>query len=186
MLIVIAMDQLQQRWRQPYWQAVHHNPAKLAEGRNHLIAFGAVQEKLDDPEYFRESHLQLLIKSYQEAEPGQWTFDFLHHHIKANPDINCKAATHGRRLGYTVFEKTNPYNSKDESESMGFSHLKKRLTKKGLITVQKAHVVSEQRNRKDESTYHHRYVEKTKKTIWYRPDQITINHAVFYAATNAA
>jgi hypothetical protein len=185
-LVTIMLAKNKETRMATYWKKLTKNPDAFAVLKEHLIIHGADRSRMDDAQYFRQRHLDLLIKSYKDAKTGQSSYQLLHEMIDANPDLNCKAATYGRQMGYSVFEKENPVNGKDESESMGFSHLKQRLVKKGLIHVTKEHIESDYRGRKDEKTYHHRYVRESKKTIWYRPDQVLINYSLFYAETKAA
>jgi hypothetical protein len=170
-LITVGIRLMKQRWMRYYWRKVNKNPDALSELRNQLIAHGADDSMLDNPEYFRQRHLDLLLKTYKEEEPGQESFYFLHTYLEANPDLNCRQDTYASKLGLAA--------------AMSFCHIKFRLQKKGLIQVRKDHIESEYRARKDEKMFHHRYVRKTKQTIWFRPDQITINRAI-YAQKKAA
>jgi hypothetical protein len=180
-LAAIGVEKLKDKPRTTYWKKVTKNPDALAELRTHLIAYGADATRLDtDPEYFRLSHLQLLEASYKNEGPGRSSFYLLHKFIDANPDINYKAATYAFKMGYSVQEREDKVTGKDEAHSSGFSRLKHKLKALGLITVKKAHIESEYRARKDEKIFHHRYVRRTKKTIWFRPDQININNDAIY------
>lgn len=178
-LTAIGMDLFKRVPLNAYRKKVTKNQDALNELRNHLIAYGADEKRLDDPEYFRQQHLRLLIKTYREADPGQSSFYLLHKLIDANPDLNFKSATYAEKMGYSVLERTNE-RGKDQSVSVGFGHLKRRLAKKGVISVFKAHVESDWRARKDEKVFHHRYVRRTKQTIWFRPDQILLNEEIVY------
>lgn len=185
-IIALGIEKMKDKPRDAYWQKVTKNQDALGELRNHLIAYGADQQRLDNPEYFRQCHLRLLKLTYKEAGPGQTSFYLLHKYIQANPDINMKAATYARKMGYAVLEHQNQATRKDESKSMGFSHLKWRLATKGLIIISKDQVESDYRARKDEKIFHHRYVRDTKRTIWFLPDQLNINHAEIFKTTAAA
>lgn len=165
MLLAIGLRHMKQRWMQMYWKKVNRNPDAFNELRNHLVVYGADQSQLDNPEYFRQCHMELLKLTYEKEEPGQTSFYLLHKFIDANPDLNCRQETYAFKLGY--------------SSTMGFCYLKFRLQKKGLIQVRKEHVESEYRARKDEKTFHCSYVRRTKRTVWFRPDQITISKAIF-------
>jgi hypothetical protein len=182
-LITIAIGHAKKRRGNMYRKKLENNLLALAELRSLLVKFGADINRIDDPEYFREQHLRLLTRSYKNDIMDQSTYRFLHEVIDANPDLNAKEATYGREMGYSVLEKTNQYTGKDESESLGFGHLKRRLIEKGLIGITKEHINSEYRARKDEEKFHHRYdKDNTKTTVWFRPCQIWINYAAFYAA----
>lgn len=167
-LIAIGLERMKDSWMQVYWQKVTKNQAAFSELKSHLIAWlDADQRRLeDDPEYFRDCHLELLKKTYKEEAPGQESFDFLHHFITANPDLNARQDTYALKFGLQA--------------AMSFVHIKRKLQSKGLIHVRKDHVESEYRAHKDEQVFHHRYVRKTKQTIWFRPDQITIKHEAIF------
>lgn len=167
-LVTIALGKLKEKWNFMYNKKLSQNPNALAEVRNHLVEFGADRKRLDqDPEYLRERHLALLINTYKSEESGQSSFSLLHEHIEANPDLNARQDTLAYKLGYAA--------------AMSFCHLKFKLIKNGLIKVAKEHVRSEYRARKDENIFHHRWLRKSKQTIWFRPDQITINYAAIFA-----
>jgi hypothetical protein len=185
-LISVALLHKQSDRMQVYWNKVTQNQDMYKLLYDLLVQFGADSSRLQNPEYFRECHLELQCQTYQEEKPGQPAFNFIHNMLKANPDLNCKASTYGRQMGYAVFETANPVTKKDESRCMCFGHLKKRLMKKGLIDITVDHIESEVISRKDERVYHHRYNRKSGKTVWFRPDQIAINKAVFFTPKTAA
>lgn len=185
-LFPLGIDRMKERCRYMYNKKINKNTTTRREISNHAVAYGANQEKLGNTEYFRHSHLVLQLKTYKEEPAGQTSFYLTHDHVDANPDLNFKQATLARRMGYAVLEKTDPVTGKDISESIGVGHFLRRLAKKNLITIKKGHVESEYRARKDEAVFHHRFVRETKKTIWYRPNQITVNHEAIFVQKRMA
>jgi hypothetical protein len=185
-LISLAIQKLKDNWMQVYWKKLNQNPDEYKRLYDLLVYVGADPSKMDDPEIFREYHLEAMLQAYKEEKPGQPIYDYLHKHLKVNPDLNCKEATYARKMGYTVYEKENARTKKDESRSAGFGHLKKRLAKKGLITVEKDHIESDCRSRKDEKTFHHRWAKEKEVTIWFRCDQITIQTDQIFGQKPAA
>lgn len=170
-LTAIALGKAKEKWMHMYSRKLTSNPNTLAEVRNHLIAYGADQEQLDDMEYIRQQHLKLLIETYKTEESGQTSFALLHEYVDANPDLNARQDTLAHKLGLAA--------------AMSFCHIKFRLLKHKLITVTKAHIRSEYRARKNEKQFHHRWLDKDKQTIWFRPDQIVINHAAIFGKISA-
>jgi hypothetical protein len=165
-IITLAINKMKENWMQVYWKKINQNQDEYKRLYDLLVYMGADASRLNDPEYFRECHLELMLQAYKEEKPGQPIYDFLHKYIDANPDLNCMAKTYANKMGY--------------SAAMSFCHLKFRLKKRGLITVEKDHIESECRSRKDEKIFHHRWLKKTQNTIWFRVDQISINtDAVF-------
>ena len=170
-LTAIAIGKAKEKWMHMYSRKLTANPNTLAEVRNHLIAYGADQDQLDDIEYVRQQHLKLLIESYKTEESGQTSFALLHKYVDANPDLNARQDTLASKLGLAA--------------AMSFCHIKFRLIKSRLISVAKDHVRSDYRARKDEKTFHHKWLSKDKQTIWFRPDQITVNFAAFFGKNPA-
>lgn len=165
-IVSIALQKMQQRRMQMYWKKINENPDVYKTLYDLLIFFKADATRLHDPEYFRQMHLELMLQSYREEKPGQPIYNFLHGHIEANPDLNCKANTYAKKMGY--------------NSAMSFCHLKFRLQKKRLIEVEKDHVESECQSRKDEKIFHHRWIKENKITTWFRCDQITVNTETIY------
>lgn len=185
-LISIGIQRLKDRRCIMYRKKINQNQDVFTSLKDLLIKFGADPSRLNDMEYFRECHLELMCQSFEEEKPGQEVYQMLHKIIKANPDLNAKAATYGRRFGYTIQERKNKRTQKDESSCNGFTHLKHRLVKKGLITAEKDHVEGFERARKDEKIFHQRWLKKFKHTIWFRVDQINVNLQSFFKIMNHA
>jgi len=165
-IVAIAITKMKERWMQMYWNKINQNQDEFKVLSDLLIFFKADAGRLHDRNYFRECHLELMLRFYKEEKPGQRVYDFLHTQVEANPDINCMAATYAKKMGY--------------SAAMSFCHLKFKMIRNGLIKAEKDHIESECRSRKDEKMFHHRYVRQTKSTIWFRCDQITVqNEAIF-------
>jgi hypothetical protein len=172
-LIAIAMQKFKERWMKMYWNKLTQNPDVYKTLYDLLIYFKADASRLNDPEYFRQEHLKLMLKIFREDKPGHSKLlDFLHEYIEANPDLNARADTYAYKFNYNA--------------AMSFCHLKFRLIKKGLISVIKEHVEGFHRARKDDKMFHLRWLRDVQHTIWFRCDQITINAACFYAKNVAA
>ncbi len=182
-LISIGLQRLKDKRMIMYWKKVNKNPDEFSVLSDLMIKYGADKARLTDKQYFRECHLELLCQSFEEETPGQENYELLHKRIKANPDLNARQSTYGRRMGYSVYKRENKYNKKDESLCMGFSHLIKRLSKKGLVTAERDHIEGWNRARKDEKIFHHRWLKKFKHTIWFRCNQLTINNKQFFKIT---
>ena len=165
-IVSIALQKMQQRRMQMYWKKLNENSDVYKTLYDLLVFFKADGTRLHDPEYFRQMHLELMLQSYREEKPGQPVYDYLHSHIEANPDLNSKANTYAKKMGY--------------NSAMSFCHLKFRLQKKRLIEVEKDHVESECQSRKDEKIFHHRWMKENKITVWFRCDQITVNTETIY------
>lgn len=179
-LISIAIQRLKDKRCIMYWKKINQNPDEHTALCDLLVKFGADRTRLNDIQYFRECHLELICQSFEEEEPGQEVYQFLHKIIKANPDLNAKAATYGRRFGYTIQERKNERTKKDESMCQSFSHLKRRLVKKGLISAEKDNIEGWNRARKDEKVFHHRWLKEFGHTIWFRVDQLTVHLHQFF------
>jgi hypothetical protein len=183
-LLAIGIVRMQERGKRIYEKKITGNPAIQREIGNHLIAYGADAKKVStDLDYYRKEHLALCIRSYKEEETGQSSFDLLHKDTNVNPDIQLCTATYGRYMGYSVLEKKD-VDGKGQPKCMGFSHLKRKLATMGVIKVRHRHVESEYQARKDEKVFHHRWVKKKRRTIWFLPDEIIINHDVIFGTKN--
>lgn len=166
MLVAIGIQRMKNRWMNVYWKKLNRNQDEYMIVYDLLVKHGADPSRLQDKEYFRQCHLELMCQAYEEEKPGLKDedefsiFKFLHNDLKANPDINAKAETYATRFGYQA--------------AMSFCHLKFKLIKRGLVNIKKDHVEGFNRARKDEKIFHHRWLREFKHTIWFRCDQITI------------
>lgn len=186
-LISLGLQKLKDRWANMYWKKIHKNPDEFKLLNDLFIKFGASAQKLEvDADYFRQCHLELLCQSFEEEKPGQPVFYFLHNTIKANPDLNASTGTYGRILGYALQEKFNETKKRIEYSSMGFSHLKKRLEKKSLISVKKDHIEGFERARKDVKHFNVRWLSDLKHTLWFRCDQVSVNVEKIFKNSEAA
>lgn len=138
-----------------------------------------------DEEYFRTLHRKLRVRSFEDKEVGLSSFDIVHTKCSANPDIELTTATHAKHFNYKVLER-KAANGKDQSYSMGFHHLKRRLVAVELLTVKKRMVESEWRAHKDEKQCHCTWIEKKKTTMWRLPDELIINQEAIYGAKTVA
>ncbi len=189
----IGIEQIMDKSRQAYWRKLNSNPDAIKILTAIFIQYGADRNLLkEDSEYFRKCHEVALLESFRTMSPGQSDYFILHEELADfNPDINLNQATYGKLIGYSVFERVNDKTKKDESQCIGFGHLKRRLARKRLLSLQNISAESvrligtgyqAKLARKDESIFHHRFKkgEKVRKTIWYKPTQIEINHSLIY------
>ena len=159
-LITIAFMKYKERWSRMYWKKMKQNPDRYKLLYDVLAQFYDAT-RLQDPEYFRECHLDLLKKTFQHEKPGHSEiFQLLHEELNANPDLNARADTYAYKLGY--------------GHAMSFVHLKYRLESKGLISFYMRVIEGENRAHKDESTYHVRWLKQQKHTVWFMCDRIEI------------
>lgn len=185
-LISIGIQRLKDKRCIMYWKKINQNQDVFTTLKDLLIKFGVDKSRLNEIEYFRECHLELMCQSFEEEKPGQEAYQFLHKIIQANPDVNAKAATYGRKFGYAVQQRKNTQTKKDESLCQGFTSLKHRLVKKGLISAEKDNIEGFERARKDEKIFHQRWLKDFKHTIWFRVDQITVNLERFFKISTHA
>lgn len=172
-LIALALMKFKERWLRMYWKKMKQNPDKYKHLYDLLIKNGADPSRLQEPEYFRECHLELLKLSFEQETPGHSsTFHFLHNECNANPDINATASTYAFKMGY--------------NHAMSFCHLKYRLERKGLVSFYERVIEGMQRAHKDDGLFHVRWLKEARHTIWFMCDRIEVLATNFLTKKAAA
>lgn len=170
----LAIQHEQNRCKQAYWSKVTSNQDVFNALSDVFKKGGAHGSLLADKEYFRQVHQEARMQTFENEKSGHEDFDLLHKLVKANPDINLKCETYAKYFGFIA--------------PMAITHIKRKLQKLGLISVDKPLVKGEKRAHIDDEIFYVRYLPEERKTLWLPPDQLTVhlNHIIIKQQNPAA